>query len=202
MLMRNSLLTNTTFFKAACYFEASLCLPAFLLGWFTQINPLAHFYFSSSALLYGILGTVPLFALFLFLHKLPGQSIAAIRELLLKTLGPSFQAYRWSHFLLLACIAGISEELLFRGFLQPWLARFLDPTTGLLLSNVLFGLVHSITPLYALLASLVGIYLSLAMNFSGESNLMTPILIHSLYDFLAITALIHEYRTSQLTTPK
>ena len=200
--MRNSLFINNTFFKTACYFEASLCLPAFLLGWLTQINPLAHFYFSSSALLYGVLGTVPLFAWFLVMHKLPGQSIAAIRELLLKTLGPSFQAYQWPHFLLLASIAGISEELLFRGFLQPWLASFLGSTAGLLLSNVLFGMVHSITPLYALLASLVGIYLGLAMEFSGESNLLTPILIHGLYDFLAITALIHQYRGGLLTTQK
>lgn len=56
---------------------------------------------------------------------------------------------------------------------------------GLIGSSVLFGLVHAITPLYALLAMGVSIYLGLFLDYGGERNLLTPIVIHTAYDFLA-----------------
>ena len=57
--------------------------------------------------------------------------------------------------------------------------------TGLLASNVLFGLAHSITPTYAVLAGLLGIYLGFIFTITGEENLIAPILCHSLYDLIA-----------------
>ena len=69
-------------------------------------------------------------------------------------------------------------------------------TAGLIVSNILFGLVHAVTPLYAALAALVGIYLGLSLDFGGERNLLTPIIIHSGYDFLAFVALMRVYRAS------
>ena len=69
-------------------------------------------------------------------------------------------------------------------------------TAGLIGSNILFGLVHAITPLYTVLATLVGIYLGLALDIGGDRNLLTPIIIHGLYDFLAFLALMRSYRAS------
>jgi membrane protease YdiL (CAAX protease family) len=101
--------------------------------------------------------------------------------------------------LLLATIAGVSEELLFRGVIQPWIAASWGYTAGLWLSNIIFGLVHAITPLYALLVTFVGVYLSLSMTVAEENNLLIPIIIHSLYDFLAFIALMRLYRASLLS---
>jgi hypothetical protein len=53
--------------------------------------------------------------------------------------------------------------------------------------------------MYALLVTLVGVYLSLSMTVGGESNLLAPIIIHSLYDFLAFIALMRMYRASLLS---
>ena len=119
-----------------------------------------------------------------------------IRDLLLKTLAPSLHTRSWMDLLLLATIAGVSEELLFRGVIQPMLSAWWGLTAGLWVSNIIFGLVHAITPLYAVLVTVVGLYLSLSMTVGGENNLLIPIIIHSLYDFLAFIVLMRMYRAS------
>lgn len=192
--MRIPLFNKEDFFLAACCFEASLILVALLLGWITGIDPFATLRFSTPALAYGILGSLPLFLMFLGLHRLQNTAIADIRKFLLNTLGPHLLRYRWPHLLMLSSIAGVSEELLFRGVLQPWLESVGGMAIGLLTSNLLFGLVHAVTPLYALLAGLVGVYLGWSLDIAGERNLLVPIVIHSLYDFLAFAALLRAYR--------
>ncbi|MGR8997999.1 MAG: CPBP family intramembrane glutamic endopeptidase [Gammaproteobacteria bacterium] len=190
------------FFKSACYFEASLVLVALLLGWIAGIDPFEKLYFSEAAIAYGIIGTVPLFLMFLALEQMQGDSIVKIRKLLLQTLGPGLHRYHWTDLFMLAAIAGVSEELLFRGVIQPWIESSWGMAAGLIGSNVIFGLVHAVTPLYAVLAAFVGIYLGLSLDYGGERNLLTPVIIHGLYDFLAFVALMRVYRASQMSDPK
>lgn len=194
--MQQGISNQDNFYNKALTFEAGLAGLALILGWFSGINPLKSIIFSEWALLYGLLGTVPLFMLFIGLQKMPANSVNAIRQLLLKTLGPTLHRYQWTDLLLLGAVAGISEELLFRGVIQPWMEAQWGVTAGLLASNVLFGLAHAVTPLYAVLAALVGIYLSLSMDYGFERNLLTPIIIHGLYDFLAFFMLMRAYRAS------
>ncbi|MDD5578653.1 MAG: CPBP family intramembrane metalloprotease [Methylobacter sp.] len=197
--MDNPLLNPDDFFKKACYFEASLVLVALILGWLADINPFENIYFSETAITYGLIGTAPLFLLFLTLEHLPGESIEKIRKLLLETLGPGLHRYHWADLFILSAIAGISEEVVFRGVIQPWMESSWGITAGLIGSNIIFGLVHAVTPLYAVLAALVGIYLGLSLDYGGDRNLLIPIIIHSLYDFLAFIALMRAYRASQTT---
>ena len=192
--MAKSLFKLDEFFKSACYFEASLILVAIFLGWVANIDPFEHLYFSETAIAYGVIGTLPLFLMFLSLEKLQGESVVKIRKLLLNTLGPGLHSYHWSDLLILAAIAGIAEELLFRGVIQPWIENSWGITTGLIASNIVFGLVHAVTPLYAVLAALVGIYLGLSLDYSGDRNLLIPVIIHGFYDFLAFVALMRVYR--------
>lgn len=197
--MDKSIFKTDSFFHAACFFEASLILVALLLGWIADINPFQSLHFSEAAVGYGIVGTLPLFLMFLALEQLRHPSVTKIREFLLKTLGPGLSRYHWTDLLVLAAIAGLSEELLFRGVLQPWLESAWGRTAGLIGSNLIFGMVHAVTPLYALLAALVGLYLGLALDYGGERNLLTPVIIHALYDFLAFAALMQAYRASLAT---
>ncbi|TRW90280.1 CPBP family intramembrane glutamic endopeptidase [Candidatus Methylobacter oryzae] len=190
------------FFKKACAFEAALILVALFLGWIANINPFAYLYFSEPAIAYGVIGTAPLFLLFLVLELIPAESIVKIRKVLFETLGPGLYRYHWTDLLILASIAGLSEELLFRGVIQPWLESSWGLTAGLIASNVIFGLAHAVTPLYAVLAALTGIYLGLAMDYGSDRNLLVPIVIHSLYDFLAFIALVRAYRARRLADPK
>ncbi len=86
--MNNSPFNPERFFKSACLFEAALILVAVVLGWLSGINPFADLHLTESAILYGILGTIPLFLLFLLLEHLSADSVVTIRRFLLETLGP------------------------------------------------------------------------------------------------------------------
>ena len=200
--MDKSLFKFDDFFKSACYFEAALILVAVFLGWIADIDPFENIFFSETAIAFGVIGTVPLFLMFLALEKVQGESVVNIRKLLLNTLGPGLHGYHWTDLLILAAIAGVSEELLFRGVIQPWIETSWGITAGLIFSNIFFGLVHAVTPLYAVLAALVGIYLGLSLDYGGERNLLTPIIIHGFYDFLAFVALMRAYRASLASTAK
>jgi membrane protease YdiL (CAAX protease family) len=195
--MAKPLLNEETFFISACYFEGSLIIIAIILGYVTQINPFAFLSLSETAFALGIIGTIPLCFLFMSLQHVNIQAIQQIRKLLLETLCPYLIKRHWSELLLLALIAGVSEEILFRGFLQPWLESFFSITTSLILSNIVFALLHAITPTYAILAMLMGLYLGLSLDISGERYLLIPIVIHSLYDFFAFVLLLHSYRKMQ-----
>ena len=183
------------FFKSACLFEASLILLALILGWLVDINPIASLSFSFIPLFYGVIGTIPLMVMFFVMDRIQRNSVTDIRNLLLNTLGPGLRDCHWTDLLILALIAGVSEELLFRGVIQPWMDDLWGATIALIASNVIFGLVHAVTPLYAVLAMVVGVYLSLSVNFGGETNLLIPILIHSLYDFFAFVLLMRNFRS-------
>lgn len=190
------------FFKKACSFEAALILVAVVLGRIANINPFENLHFSESAIAYGVAGAMPLFLLFLALEQMQAEPVVKIRNVLFETLGPGLHRYHWTDLLILASIAGLSEELLFRGVIQPWIESSWGMTAGLVGSNIIFGLAHAVTPLYAVLATLVGIYLSLSMDYGGDRNLLLPMVIHGLYDFLAFVALMRAYRATRLTDTK
>jgi membrane protease YdiL (CAAX protease family) len=194
--MQNSPINEQNFFKVACYFEGSLIIVAIVLGWIADIDPFANIIFSETAVFYGIIGTIPLFIFFVALYQIQIDAFQQVKRTLLETLAPSMHRYHWTDLFVLGAIAGITEEILFRGVIQPWMESSWGMTSGLIASSIIFGLVHAVTPLYALLATLVGIYLGLAMDYGGERNLLTPIIIHGLYDFLAFLVIVHTYRSN------
>ena len=193
--MENHRFDPDNFFKTACLFEGSLIVVALILGWITEIDPFANLYFSEAGILCGLLATLPLLMIFFVLQQLPYLPLQQIRELLQKSLAISLQHQHWPDFFVLDCIAGFSEEALFRGFLQPWLEHSWNMTAGLIASNLIFALVHAITPLYALLAFLIGLYLGIFLDYQGERNLLIPIVIHTLYDFVIFIVIVQNYRT-------
>ena len=88
----------------------------------------------------------------------------------------------------LAAIAGFSEELLFRGMLQPRM--------GLVASSILFGLLHGpdykLWP-FALWAAAVG--MGFGLVYRETENIALPMLVHAFYDGLALAYI-------RWTTPK
>lgn len=87
-------------------------------------------------------------------------------------------------FLTVAVVAPCFEELMFRGFLLPWLAHAWKDLKGgtalaLLVSGLLFGLIHLQPAALPTLATL-GIVLGLAVLRTG--NLLTSILVHGLWN--------------------
>lgn len=194
--MEKTLPKPENFFKTACYFEAALIIVAIILGWLANIDPFEYLQFSEKSVFYGLLGTLPLFLIFIAMESMPVAAIQKIREMLLETIAPYLYRHHWTDLLILAAIAGFSEEILFRGVIQPWMENSWGMQAGLLASSVLFGLLHAITPLYALLATCVSIYLGLFLDYGGERNLLTPVVVHAMYDFLVFLAIMKTYKNS------
>jgi membrane protease YdiL (CAAX protease family) len=187
-------INTENFFKQACIFEGSLIGVALILGWLADINPFASLYFSETAFFYGIIATVPIFIIFLALYQLNIKPLAKIKTLLLDMLGPLLLRYHWTDLLILAVIAGVSEEILFRGVIQPWMESSWGMLTGLIVSSILFGLAHAVTLLYFLLATLMSVYLGLLLDIEASRNLLIPIVTHGFYDFLAFLVITYSYR--------
>ncbi|RLA26097.1 MAG: CPBP family intramembrane metalloprotease [Gammaproteobacteria bacterium] len=182
------------FFKTACYFESALILVAIVLGWFADINPFEFIIFNEQVIINGIMGTLPLCLIFIALNQLQMDSLQKIRQVLHETLGPSLSKHHWTDLFVLAAIAGIAEEILFRGVIQPWIENSWGVMVGILASSVIFGLVHAVTALYFVMATAVSIYLGYYLDYDNTRNLLTPIIIHGLYDFFAFVVILHSYR--------
>jgi hypothetical protein len=82
--------------------------------------------------------------------------------------------------------------MLFRGVIQNAIAdQFVDPVgvaAGWIAASLLFGLLHWVTLSYAVLATLIGLYLGGLWIVTG--NLLVPAVVHALYDFWALVYLV------------
>lgn len=76
----------------------------------------------------------------------------------------------------LSGLAGISEEVFFRGVLQP--------VFGIVFASVLFGLCHTVNLSYAVWAVLMGGYLGWLAEWHG--NLWSPIVAHTVIDLVGL----------------
>ena len=161
------------------------------------MNPFEFIIFNEQAVINGIMGTLPLCLIFIALNQLQLDSLQKIRLVLHQTLGTSLHKHHWADLFVLAAIAGISEEILFRGVIQPWMENLWGVVAGILVSSIIFGLVHAVTALYFVMATAVSIYLGLYLGYDSTRNLLTPIIIHSLYDFFAFVVILHSYRLEQ-----
>ena len=124
---------------------------------------------------WGMLATLPMIVFYVLAEKSNWGPLRRIREFLIEELGPALLMCRWYDFVWIALLAGLGEELVFRGALQPRI--------GLIAASVLFGFVHSITPAYIVLAGAIGFFLGWVTQATG--NLWPAILAHGLYDLFA-----------------
>lgn len=119
--------------------------------------------------------------------------MTSVREQAGDALGHSLAQCRWYDLLILSVLVGIIEEFMFRGLLEQWLARW-NPIGAFLIANLIFGLLHAMSPQYAILAAVLGGILSLLTWWVGDFNLLRPIVAHAIYDFIGFTVIAVEYR--------
>ena len=170
--------------------EASLAPLALLLGWLVGQPPLSGFAWNARDAAIGVLATGPLLALFFLIVRWPVGPLGRIEQICDETLRPVLEGCTWPDLALLAVAAGVGEEMLFRGVLQGALGQWLGPWMGLALAAPIFGMAHPITPTYAVLVSLIGAYLGAVWMFNG--NLLTVMVAHAVYDFIALVVLLRE----------
>ena len=87
--------------------------------------------------------------------------------------------------------------MLFRGVIQTAFMNQFDnvPALAIGITAVVFGAMHFVTLAYAVLATTAGFYLGWLYYVSGQ--LVLPILVHGLYDSLALIYLVRRARPVQ-----
>jgi len=164
------------------------CVPvALALGWLLGVDPLVTLTWSPAAVGLGVATALPAWLLVVAIHRLRPGPLEPMMRLVDELLVPAFARWTASELLLVSLLAGVGEELLFRGVLQPALAGPLGPWWALLAASLMFGLVHALSVSYAVFATLMGAWLGLLWIASG--NLVVPIVAHAAYDFLTLVYL-------------
>jgi len=134
-----------------------------------------------------ILSIVSLLALFLFLIGL-GISIGEeilfgpdpIGELVSELMMPRDSLQLIAMIVLSLVLVGPCEELAFRGFVQKGFGNSFGKTKGLLISSVLFGLLHGLNTLYAIVPAFVaGLVLGYVWQKTG-GNTTASALMHGI----------------------
>lgn len=182
-------------FGVACLFEVAPAALTGLLALLVKRPVLADFHWDGTDLLRSVALTVPPLAVFFVLLKTSIPAFAEIRRVLDEFIEKFFYDWTIPHLAVLSIIAGVGEEMLFRGMIQGGLSAFLGPIPALIIAGILFGLVHFVTVPYAIIATLIGFYLGAIWIWS--QNLLVPIAVHALYDFVALSVYIR--RTSSRT---
>ena len=170
--------------QSAAFMFGLLCLTLLLAAW-AGLSPLSEIHWSFRDFGIGIAGAGLMIACFSFVTSAWHQAE--------QLLGGALASCRWYDLIILAAIVGIVEELLFRGVLEPWVAR-IHPVVAFCSVNLLFGLLHAVSWTYALVATALGAFLSGLAHWPGEFNLLRPIIAHAVYDYIGFVWLAMHYR--------
>lgn len=129
--------------------------------------------------LIGAAGAFLPFCFFVFLMSEKAENISlfrSIRKVVTNDIKAIFSNAALIDIIIIALIAGVAEEMLFRGVLQ---VRF-----GIVAASIVFGLMHFISPAYVIITAVMGLYIGAFYYFS--KSLLVPIQIHFLYDLAAL----------------
>jgi membrane protease YdiL (CAAX protease family) len=187
---------GTHFLQLAVAGEAGLALLAVALGRVLGVSPLTRLQADWHSFVWGVLAALPLLFALVRILRQPRGSLRRLLDFVVDQLGPRLAARPVVQLALLATVAGIGEELLFRGLIQEALARLIPIPLSLLAASVLFGLAHFATATYAILAGLMGLYLGGLFLLQG--SLVAPIVTHAVYDFVALLLVARRYAIAQL----
>jgi membrane protease YdiL (CAAX protease family) len=190
--MENQLPTPRTLVLLAVVCEGGLGLLAAALGWGLGPQPLESIGWTLSAAAWGTAASLPMLLAMWICVRIPLRPFIHVVRVVEGLIVPMFRPCRVRDLVLISVLAGLGEEMLFRGFLQEAVAGWVGGPpgiwVGLIAASVLFGLIHPITPTYAVLAGLMGLYLGGLWIASG--NLLVPITAHAVYDLVALVYLV------------
>lgn len=190
--------TRSVFVGLAIAVEGGFVLLAWLLGWLVEVPALDRFSFDLAGLGWGLLATPPLLAAFFLASRHPVGPLRSIARFTDETLRPLASTCSLVDLLGISVLAGFAEELFFRGVAQEaFRVGLLEPlgpagslAVALGVSACLFGIMHAVTPGYALFAAIMGVYFGLTYHLTG--NLFSVMVAHALYDFVALVWLTRD----------
>jgi uncharacterized protein len=211
--MNDEFLPPPSFPALAAMFEGGLAVLAVALGWFLGYPPLASLSGDLSWLAMSLAGVLPPLVILGLCLWVPTRPFIDVMGVVDSVLVPLFKNCRVIELACISLLAGLGEEMLFRGVLQPaltdWIGAGLSrlhggasvPSSAEWLAAggvaVLFGLAHAVNRGYALLAAAIGFYLGWLYMITGDLTL--PVATHALYDFLALVYIAKLRRPTNLS---
>ncbi len=176
----------------AVLFEGIVGLVAIGLGGLFGYPPGQMIHWSVPSIGWGAVASLPPLLVLVLLVWFPMGPFGKLLRLLDEQVIPSFRQASLLQLAVLSLVAGLTEEALFRGLIQEAIAdgvgRPLGEWVGLAAAASLFGLAHFLSLSYAVIATVMGLYLGWLWLDSG--NLLVPIVAHTIYDFLALVYLV------------
>lgn len=174
-------------FRLVVLFEGGLVVAACIAGLFMEVPPWRAITWQWRQLGIGLAATLPMALLLVLIRAVRTGPLARLNAVVDQLLVPLFARCGLWQLAVIAALAGIGEEFLFRGVMQPLLGEFLGVAISIAMTSVIFGLLHAMTKTYAVLAFLVSVYfgwLAVVTN-----NLLPPVVAHAAYDFFALVYL-------------
>ena len=166
----------------AVLMEGALLVLALVLAWYFNINFLPVTQDALGDMIIGSFGAIPPFALFIFTLSRKADNfplLGSLKKIVVTDIKGMFLNAGIMDLVLISLLAGIAEEILFRGVVQ---ARF-----GIATASILFGLVHCVSPAYIIITTIMGFYIGTLFLFSG--SLLVPVQLHFIYDLAALAYL-------------
>jgi membrane protease YdiL (CAAX protease family) len=190
-------------FAIAVLVEGGLAMAAVFLAWVFRVPLREQIPASGEQLAYavvrGVLVTLPMFAVFLWLVHSSWTTLRDLRQQVEWLVAEMFPSASLGQFALVALLAGVGEELLFRGVIQSVAGQWTTPLVGVIITSLLFGAAHALSKLYFILATAIGLcFGALVLQYD---DLVAPMVAHSLYDFFALTYLSRRVRLSGDSAP-
>ena len=184
-------------------FEGSLALLGAFLALLCGLDLSKAFYTPDSETLFkqitlGIALAAAMGVIFTVMDYIPWSKLKQVSEKTRKIINESLKdSSRFNRFLV-CFVAGVGEEILFRGFIfitifefWPWGLEFnMNIIAAVAISSILFGLGHFVTLLYFIITGLMGATFCLVFLWTG--SLIAPVIAHALYDFYAMEMALRE----------
>ncbi|MDR1053531.1 MAG: CPBP family intramembrane metalloprotease [Planctomycetaceae bacterium] len=192
------------FFLKAILFEGGIGVVALVLGFLFSMNLFGRVIFNFNIFMAVICFTMPLLTFYFHLRWLHFESIRVIERMIFEFYREYMSGFAIWQIAIISLVAGLGEELFFRGFLQAgiqelingWAKNTVDdalfdlPTfytaANLFFVSILFGAAHALTKMYFFIAFLISLYLGALLLFTNN-NIIIPIGVHALYDFVVLT---------------
>jgi membrane protease YdiL (CAAX protease family) len=195
-------MSDSTSFRTlllAVLVEGGLGVLALTIGWLCNHWPAVGMGWSSPEVSeqfqfigLGVAATLPPLIALGVIDRFPFAPLDRVRQIAEYAVRQMFPSPRLWQLALVAAVAGLGEELLFRGLVQACLARLIGGPAGiwiaLIAASLLFGVFHWLSTTYALLAAVAGLYFGWLLIATG--SLWPPVVAHALYDFAALWYLL------------
>ena len=193
--------TATPLLRSAVVIEGGMFASALLAGWFVGYSPLSTFAHKTTgehliATGYGLAAGLGMFLVGIALTKIPWEPLQRFEDFTQRQIVPLFLPLSIWQLGYVSLLAGIGEEVLFRGLFQGSTTAYsANPNAwvgSLLIVSLLFGLCHFLNWTYFFLATLMG------LCFGGLliacDHLGVCIISHALYDWLMLLYMVRRYR--------